>query len=109
MSFEVINNEPISLAEMKEILEKEEEPDFRVQKTMEYLNEFVKISADQARELKQKISSLGIVRLSPEMITKFVDILPRSEGDIKSILSQFNVTLTKEQIKDILNIVSEYL
>ncbi len=109
MSLEITNKEPISMAEVKSILSSEKELDFRMQKTLDYLNEFTKLDEKQAKELIEKINSLGFVRLTPNMVVKIVDLLPRSEGELKAVLSQFSITLTKDQLKSLLNVIAEYL
>ncbi len=97
------------MAEVKSILSSEKELDFRMQKTLDYLNEFTKLDEKQAKELIEKINSLGFVRLTPNMVVKIVDLLPRSEGELKAVLSQFSITLTKDQLKSLLNVIAEYL
>ena len=109
MTYEIVEKQPVTLAEIKSVLEKNKTNDFRAQKTLEYVKEFAKLKKKQAEELKQKLQELNIVRLKEEIIVKIVDLLPKSEGELKAILQSFNVTLPKDQLKSILNVVVEFL
>ncbi|MEM4396102.1 MAG: hypothetical protein QXR30_00355 [Candidatus Woesearchaeota archaeon] len=106
----VIQKEPVTMAKIKEILEKQEKnDDLRIRKTLEYCKEFSKVSDEDAEKIKEELKSLNIARLNDEIIVKIIDIFPKTEGSLKAILEGFNVTLTKEQIKSILNILVKYL
>ena len=109
MTYEIIEKQPVTLTEIKSVLEKNESEDFRAQKTYEYVKEFAKLNKKQAQELKQKLMDLNIIRLKEEIIVKIIDLLPKSEGELKAILQSFNVTLPKDQLKSILNTVVEFL
>ncbi|MEM4499873.1 MAG: hypothetical protein QXD62_00800 [Candidatus Woesearchaeota archaeon] len=107
----VLIKEPVSIAEIKELLEKRESEikDIRIKKTLEYCKEFAKVDAKTARKIIEELKNLQILRLNDEIIVKIVDLFPKNEGTLKAILEGFNVTLTKDQITSILNILVKYL
>ncbi len=106
---EIIEEKPITMAEVKaKLSKKKEEDNFRVNKTKEYLDRFVKISEKQAQELINKIKALNIPRLKDEMITKVVDLLPEDEDDLKLIFQAYAVTISPQNIKKIVEVVKEF-
>ena len=110
MTYEILEKEPVTLAELKEVLEKSErELDYRGKKVKSYLETFTKLSPKKAKELKKKLEELNIARLKKEMIVKIIDFLPRTREELKTILYGFGVTLTKEQLEEIIKVVAEYL
>jgi DNA-directed RNA polymerase subunit F len=108
----VINEEPIMMAHLKDTLKaikkRDEELNFRAGKTEEYLNNFVTLKSKEAEELANKIRELNIPRLKEEHITKIVDVLPDHQEEVKITLQGYTVTVTKENLKKIADVVSEY-
>ena len=109
----ILSEQPITMVELKEelkrIKKRDEELNFRANRTEEYLNMFVTLTDKQAEEMKKKIEDLNIPRLKDEHIVKVIDLLPASEEETKSILSQFTVSVTNDNIKAITDIVAGYL
>lgn len=108
---ELINQQPITMAELKaklaEIKERDKELSERSAKTEEYLNQFVEIQEKAAVELKRKLEALKIMRLKPEMITKIVDFTPATAEELKLILQ--DAALTQEDVRKIIEVVAEHL
>jgi len=109
----ILQEEPISMAQLKEelnvIKERDEELNFRAKKTEEYLNKFVQLDAKKAEELKKKLEDLKISRLKPEMVTKIIDLLPKTTEELKVILQGYVVSVGKEDAKKIIKIVNEFV
>ncbi len=110
MDIEILEQKPVTLAEVKASLDKnvEESPNFRISKTKEYLNFFVKISKKQAEELKKKIQELNIPRIKEEMIVKVVDLLPDNEEYLSLIFQAYPVTISSQNLKKIVSVVKEF-
>jgi len=104
-SFEVLEEKPISMAEMKVLLkgikERDEELSFRGNKTEEYLGQFVDISDKKALETIQNIRELNIPRLKDEHIVKIVDIWPGNMEELKVVLQGYTITVSKENMEKI--------
>lgn len=113
MAMKIISEKPITMAELKQdiqkIKERDKELNFRAQKTEEYLNMFVDISPEKAKELGEKIEKLNIPRFKHEHIAKIIDTMPQSADELKSVLSAYPLTVTNENLKKIADIVSHYL
>ncbi|MCK4521908.1 MAG: hypothetical protein KAU20_05000 [Nanoarchaeota archaeon] len=109
---EILEEKPISMAELKKEMEntkdEDEEPNFRVVRTKEYLNQFIVLDVKKAQELREKIEKLKIPRLKEEYIIKILDILPTRIEDLKSILQAYTITITNDNIKRIVETVKPY-
>lgn len=113
MKTNIISETPMNLAELKAQLEsvkkRDKELNFRAQKTMEYLEQFVKLSAEKAAELKAKIEKLDIPRLKEQQIQKIVDLLPTNVNEVKLILQGYAVSVTNENIKKLADTVKGFV
>lgn len=109
---EIIEEEPITMAEVKKSLEeikkRDGELNFRANKSEEYLNDFVSLSAEKARELRKKLENLNISRLKEDQIVKIIDLLPDKIDDLKAILSGYTLTLSKKDMEQVISIVKEF-
>ena len=101
----ILNEEPITMANLKEelksIKERDKELNFRA-------NKFVELDAKKADELKKKLEGLKISRLKPEMITKIIDLLPKTVDKLKVILQGYVITIGKEDSKKIVKVVNDF-
>lgn len=109
----IIDRQPMSIAEVKDVIKKVHERDgelsFRAGKTEDYVNAVAVLSKTKSKELIKKINELEVPRLKDHQILKIVDLLPRSESELKLLLSGFNITVSKENIKKIVDVVDDYL
>ncbi|PIN80866.1 hypothetical protein COV16_00250 [Candidatus Woesearchaeota archaeon CG10_big_fil_rev_8_21_14_0_10_34_8] len=110
---DVVEETPLNIVEVKEMLKKikarDEELNFRAQKTDEYLQAVDTIKPKQAKELKEKLDGLKIPRLRDQHVQKFIDIMPETPDAVKTIVAGFNISLTTDQIKKIAVAVKEYV
>lgn len=112
MKFKVINETAMGLNEVKEelskIKDKDKELTFRAQKTMDYLEQMLVLSAAQAKELFTKIVKLEVPRLKESHVHKLVDILPLTSKDVKTVLQGYAVTITNDNLKKIADTIAEF-
>ncbi len=113
VSLQILNEEPITMSELRDSLEKikkrDNELNFRANKTEEHLNSMSLLKPKEAEELQKKIAELGVARLKPEHIVKVVDTLPKSVDELKVILSGYNITVNQESSKKIVDAVADYV
>src|SRR3989338_1361823 len=106
----VINEKHMSLSEVKveieNIKKRDKELGFRTQKTDEYLQHFVQ---NDTKKLSDSLHKLEIARLKEEHIAKIADLLPKSMEDLKGILQGYTLTVTKENMKKIVDEVNKFL
>lgn len=111
MKAKVLKEEPVSLAEVKVLLErvkeKEGELSFRAQKTAEYLEQFALLGEKKAKDLYKKLEELGVPRLKDVHYYKLIDTLPNTQKDVKVVLQGFAVTVTPENTKKIADVIAE--
>jgi len=111
---EVRSFEYITISEAKEIMEKiaakrQEEAEllFETRRALKHLRTFAKLPADKARELVSELMKLPQVG-SKELAVKLVDIMPRVPDEVRVIYAKEKVTLTPEQIQEILEVIDRY-
>lgn len=102
---EIVNEKPLTLPEVKEMLiniKKNVELGFRANKTMDYVELFVKQKPSEAAEVKKKVEELNIMRLKDKVITKIIDLQPTDAESLKMILATENITVKQEDLGKIL-------
>ncbi len=97
------NNEPLNMAEVIEYLKKNEESKAEI---VGFIKKFSKIKIKEAKELKQEIESLGIIKIKPDYLVKIVDILPENAEDLNKIF--IDVSLDEDETKKILETVKKF-
>jgi DNA-directed RNA polymerase subunit F len=106
---DIISENPIAMAELKEELKKirkrDEGLNFRAEQTEEYLNQFVSAKPKEASDLYKAIDDLAVPRLRPEHIIKIVDLMPTTPDEVKMILQGYTITVTKDNLKKIADTV----
>lgn len=109
MAMEVISENPISAYQLKSELEKikkrDKELNFRAAKTEEHL---ISINAPKNLDaLFEKISKMDIPRLKEQQIRKIIDVMPLTIKDLKVVLQGYTISVTNENMKKIVDAVSE--
>ena len=108
----IVSEKPISMPEVKDeiakIKKRDTELNFRSSRTEEYLNVFAKLSGKDAADLKAKLEKLNIPRLGEEHIVKIIDILPNTVEELKVVLQGYPLTITKENMKKIVDAVAQF-
>lgn len=106
---QVINEKPLTMAELKEKLEeikkRDKELSDRATKTHEYLNKFAHLKEKEALKLKEEILKLDIPRLKEKHIIKIIDIMPKDIESIKLIFASENITIKQESLQKILDVI----
>lgn len=109
---EVLGETPITISELKAKLSKvrkrDEELNYRANKTEEYINQLFSLDEKKAKELREKLEGLGIPRLKIEHIVKIIDLLPTTANDLKVILQGFTVSINADNGKKIVDVVAKY-
>lgn len=112
MAQDVVNKEPLSLVEVKSALDKikkrDEELNFRSNKTLEYLKTLPITTKKDFKELYGKIEALEIPRLKNIHIKKIIDIMPINVDDLKMILSGYTITVNNDNLKKIMDVVKAH-
>lgn len=108
---QLISETPINIYHLKKELEKikkrDNELNFRANKTEEYLNQIATLK--NADELFDKIQHLNIPRLKDQHIHKIIDIAPTTVNELKVALQGYTITISNESMKKIVETINEFL
>jgi len=105
----LINSEPVSLAEAKELIEarkKEGELSYEQNLTFEYAKKFAKLSADDSRALMNELTQ--IEQITKRHAVEIIDTYPKNLDELRLIFSKEHFTLSDEQLQNILGILDKY-
>ena len=112
MNPQVVEEVPLNIVEVKEMLRKikdrDQELNFRAQKTAEYLEAIQTIKPKQAKELKEKLEALEIPRVKEAQVQKIIDIMPKTVDGVKTVFSGLNISVTADNVKKVATLINEY-
>ncbi|MDO8480839.1 MAG: hypothetical protein Q7S65_03395 [Nanoarchaeota archaeon] len=105
----IIKETPLSMADLKsevdQIQKRDGELSYRTKRTHEYLDQFaIKGSA----KLSDALRKMDMARLKDDQIAKIVDLMPKTVDDLKMIFQGTTLTLTKENMKKIVDEVAKF-
>lgn len=107
---QIISDIPIDIyylrKELEMIKKRDNELNFRANKTEEHLNQIATLKG--AEELFDKIMKLNIPRLKEQQIHKIIDISPTTINDLKVVLQGYTITLNNESMKKIVDTINEF-
>lgn len=92
--------EPISMAEASEYFGKEQE------EIKEFIKRFTELTPSKAKNLREKLRALNIMKMDERHISKIIDILPSSQEEVNKIFSE--VPLEEDESKKIIEVVSQF-
>ncbi len=95
------NSEPLSMAEVLEYIKKGEETE-----VAGFIKKFNKLKTKEAKELKQEIESLGIMKVRAEYLVKIMDLLPENAEELNKIF--VDVSLDEDETKKILDTIKKF-
>ena len=104
---EVKKKQPVSVSEVKEILEKEDlEKMDQIQRwTHDYVSKFVKIDPKQAKKMKQEL--VKECDLTEEEAVEIVNILPTTLAELRSFTFGWKKLILAETLAKMLKIIEE--
>ncbi len=91
------------MTESLEYIEDEKDSEAEVKK---FVKKFVKLKPEEAKKMREKLSSLGLLKLKQEYISKIIDILPENFESLNKIFT--DVSLDEDEAKKILDIIDEF-
>jgi DNA-directed RNA polymerase subunit F len=101
---------PIPLAEVKNILKKvskdRKEMLYEQKVAFEHATKFGKLSIKKTEDMIKEL--MQIKDITEMHAIKIADILPRTDDDVKTIFAKERITISGNEIKKILEIVTKY-
>ena len=107
---EIIEQKPVTMAEVNRMLEnakKNKELNFRADKVYKYIAEFTDAKKSDVGKLYEKLKALNISKLRDRHIAKIIDIMPGDVESLKIIFSGESTSLKQDEMKQILEALSE--
>ena len=92
-------NEPLSMVEILEYIEKDSE-------VSKFVKKFTKLSLKESKEFKKRLEELGLMKLKPQHIVKIIDLMPEDKEDLNKIF--IGMGLDEDETKKILDVVKEF-
>lgn len=99
----------VSLAEVKNLLEKEEknrELTYEQKLALEHAKHFAKIGVSKAKKMADELLKLD--RITEPFAYKIIDILPMHPEEVRAIFAKERFTLEDDEVKKIIKIVEKY-
>jgi len=93
------SNESLSMAEVTEYVDKESE-------TMKFIKKFTKTTHKEAKDMREKLEALGLMKVKGENVSKIIDVMPENAEDLNKIF--MGVSLDEDESKRILDTVKEF-
>ena len=91
------------MTESLEFVEEKRDSEADVKK---FVKKFIKQKPEEAKKLREKLDSLGLLKLKPEYIAKIIDIMPENQENLNKIFSDIN--LDEDETKKILESIEEF-
>ncbi len=106
---EIISEEDISNCSTKDIMEERKKVRDLVYEQkicLDYLEKTCKLTPSKTKEMVEELGKISI--LKPRYIALIVNILPDTEEEVEMLFSKERTNLKKEEVKQIVGIVSKY-
>lgn len=97
------NSEPLSMAEATEFIAQEEGKETDM---IGFIKKFNKLKSKEAKELKQEIAKMDIIKITPEYLVKIADILPDSAEELNKIFA--DASLDEDETRRVLESVKKF-
>ncbi len=92
---------PLTLAEVVGIVGDGE----RAEKIKLFSKNFIKLKSEKAKELRDEIRNLNILKLNEESIVSLVNFMPKDAQDVMKVLE--GISLDQEEINKILEVLKK--
>ena len=99
----------ISWAKARKILEqkgKEKELGYEQKNALEFLRKFSKTTEKKAKEMAEELSKIS--RLKEKNIIQIMDMMPKTQDDLKVLFAHEIISPTEDDKKKILSVVKKY-
>jgi DNA-directed RNA polymerase subunit F len=94
---------PLSMAEATEYLNSKEDREAVV---LSFINKFSKIKYKDAKELREKLEEMDMIKMKPTYVVKILDLMPENEEELNKIFT--DVSLDEDETKKILETIKEF-
>jgi len=96
---------PLNMSEVSEVLKEIKETD-KTKELKSFIKEFSSITPAKARELKEELIKLDIIKLKGGDIAKMIDIMPEDAAELNKIF--VDIALDADETNKILETIKKY-
>ncbi len=105
---DVIEKKAVPLSFVKKELAKIKELNYEQKLAKEYVSKFSKLNWGDTQKLMKELETADIPRLKEKNIIKLIDIMPETADELKALMVKETITLSKDNIQKILEILAKY-
>jgi len=105
----VLETDPVTMAEVKLILEKfAEKHEFTYEQNLalEHVSKFSKIDYEDARKLTEELTELPNIK--KKHAVRLADLMPKDVADVRLIFAKERIPIKNEDFEKILKIIDKY-
>lgn len=112
---ETIDEEYLTIAEAKELLEEIEmeraaqedrEMTYELARAVEHANQFAVLESEEAQALVEELQEFE--KVDKKTAYKIADLLPQTRDELRAVYAQDRYSLSGDELDDILDIVAKY-
>ncbi|MBI4362320.1 MAG: RNA polymerase Rpb4 family protein [Euryarchaeota archaeon] len=107
---QVLSEEPLTLAEVKELLnarhEADEELKYEKRRAIEHANRFAKTPAPNSRAVVEELK--GLPKMKADIAIRIADLMPRNRDEVRAIYAKERFTLSEAEMDNILETVKKH-
>ena len=78
------------------------------QKVYDFSKKFGKLTATQASNLAKELGELDIARMTEEHVIEIINIIPRTDAELKMIFAASKTMLKPEDLENITSVIKKY-
>jgi len=104
-----ISEKPVTMGEVADVVTKMD-PELMIYEqklALDHLQKFAKQKGKDTKKIMDEVLSIN-EKFRPHHAVKIADLLPVDEGDVKAVFAKERFTLSKEEIKALLEVVDKY-
>ena len=95
---------PLSMAEAVEYIG--DGKDSNEAEVRKFVKKFISMKPEKAKELREKLEGLDLIKMKPEHVVKIIDVMPDDAENLNKIFT--DVGLDEDEVKKILETIKEY-
>ena len=97
------NSEPLSMAEVIEFVERENEDELEI---VSFIKKFNKLKPKDAKNLKQSLNELKLIKIKADYVAKIIDVLPETSEELNKIF--VDVGLDEDETRRVLDSIKKF-
>ena len=96
-------NNSLSIVEALEYADSKNESEAKIKK---FMGNFKKLDIKEAKNLREKIKGMELLKVGDSHISKIIDLVPENKEDLNKIFTE--VSLDEDESKQILDAIEEF-